>query len=291
MEAEALEDLEVTVVLDTIRRRWGLDFCRYGRLSITRQLRSSSQALGMERVCELVPLVVHEPERARELVHGLYVSVTRLFRDPEVFRGLVEQVLPELAIQPRPKIWHAGCASGEEVYSLAVLIEEAGFLDRARIYATDINLPALALAGRGAYPLVSLEAAESGYVAAGGQRRLRDHLVTLEQQPTHAWKGGPMGMFSRRLREKIVWSAHDLTRDAVFAELDLILCRNTLFYFENSMRCEILDRFRSSLSPRGWLTLGMSETLEDTATSGFESYLPELRIYRRRTPWANPRCQ
>lgn len=289
MESEALEALEVSTVLGVIFERWGFDFRRYARPSITRQLRQLSSDAGCEHICDLVPRLLHEELFARKLVHGIYVSVSQFFRDPSFFAGLREIVLPELATRARPKIWHAGCASGEEAYSLAVLLEEAGLLERCRIYATDINLASLDVARRGVYPLAVLAEAEAAYRAAGGQRALREHYVALDEQPAHTWRSGPAGMFERRLRKAITWSAHDLTRDAVFSEIDLVLCRNTLFYFEKSLRAEILEQFRESLSPRGYLALGASESLESTAGhDAFEPSQPKLRIYRRRRAWTTP---
>ncbi|MEQ9501677.1 MAG: protein-glutamate O-methyltransferase CheR [Deltaproteobacteria bacterium] len=273
MRPEVLEAMEIEIVVDTIRRRWGIDFSGYKRDSLSRQLQRAATDIGIHRLSSLVERLVYEESFSEAFVSRIFVSVTSFFRDPDFFRVLANVVLPELAAYPRPKIWHAGCASGEEVYSLAFLLDEAGLLHRSTIYATDINMRALRVGRTGAYPLEAIAAAEDDYEAVGGPGSLASFFVT---------SGGPMGLVSSRIRDRITWSAHDLTSDAVFAEVDLVLCRNTLMYFGADLRAAVIGRLRESLSPLGYLAIGATETLDtlDDARR-FRAVDAAQRIYQR----------
>ncbi|MEQ8278622.1 MAG: protein-glutamate O-methyltransferase CheR [Deltaproteobacteria bacterium] len=273
MRPEVLEEIEIEIVVDTIRRRWGIDFSGYKRDSLSRQLHRAATELGVRRLSSLVERLVYEETFSESFVSQLFVSVTSFFRDPDFFRTLANVVLPELAAYPRPKIWHAGCATGEEVYSLAFLLDEAGLLQRSTIYATDINMRALRIGRTGAYPLESIAAAEDNYRAVRGPGSLDDYFVT---------SGGPMGLVCSRVRDAITWSAHDLTSDGIFAEVDLVLCRNTLIYFGPELRAGVVRRFRDTLSPLGYLALGASESLDTVASdSQFRTVDAAQRIYQR----------
>ena len=170
-----LDPLETDLVLDAVNRRYGFDFRGYSRASLERRIRSVCDRHGMRHIAELIPRLLHEPSFVDQFVNGISVNVTEPFRDPGVFAAMREELFPVLQTYPYFKIWHAGCASGEEVYSLAILLHEAGLLERAQIYATDINTEALTRARDGIYPLESLRKAEKGYRQAGGQAKLSDY--------------------------------------------------------------------------------------------------------------------
>ena len=169
-EPEIIEH-EVDLVLEAAMRRYGIDFRGYCRASLERRLANLAGALGLAHISGLIPPLLHQPEFLDRFINGISVCVTEPFRDADVFDALRQLIFPKLRTYAFAKIWHAGCASGEEVYSLAVLLREAGLLDRVRLYATDINTQALATAHEGIYPLKTLEAAEAGYRAAGGSGR------------------------------------------------------------------------------------------------------------------------
>lgn len=269
-EPEIIEH-EVDLVLEAAMRRYGIDFRGYCRASLERRLANLAGALGLAHISGLIPPLLHQPEFLDRFINGISVCVTEPFRDADVFDALRQLIFPKLRTYAFAKIWHAGCASGEEVYSLAVLLREAGLLDRVRLYATDINTQALATAHEGIYPLKTLEAAEAGYRAAGGSGRLADHYVSQYDK----------GRFDSELRKAVVFSQHNLVTDAPFGEMELIICRNVLIYFNRSLQDQTLALFRRSLSHRGHLLLGSKENLTLLPTGvQFETVDSHARLYR-----------
>lgn len=268
-----LLELETELVIDTAVRRYGFDFRQYSRASLERRLLNLCEKQGLKRVSDLIPRLLHEPSFIDEFVNGISVSVTQPFRDPECFAALVEKVFPVLDTYPYFKIWHAGCATGEEVYTLAVLLKEADLLSRAQIYATDINTRALATARDGIYMLEVLEAAEPAYRKAGGIGRLADHYAA-------AYGSGRM---SEDLRQAVVFSQHNLVTDTPFGEMVLVLCRNVLIYFQRELQERAVRVFADSLSNRGFLALGSKESLTYLPTGEhFESVDRAGKLYRAR---------
>ena len=266
-----LDPLETDLVLDAVNRRYGFDFRGYSRASLERRIRSVCDRHGMRHIAELIPRLLHEPSFVDQFVNGISVNVTEPFRDPGVFAAMREELFPVLQTYPYFKIWHAGCASGEEVSSLAILLHEAGLLDRAQIYATDINTEALTRARDGIYPLESLRKAEKGYRQAGGQAELSDYYT--------AQYGA--ARFAPMLRKQLVCSQHNLVTDAPFGEMVLVICRNVLIYFSRELQNRVIGLFHDSLVRRGYLTLGSRESLAHVpAGAHFEALRPEARIYR-----------
>ena len=257
MESEAASEIEIDLVLEALRRRSGYDLRGYARASLGRRLSDAARARGLGSVAELIPSVLHEEGVATTLIGDLCVSVTELFREPTLFRVLGEEVFPYLATHPCPRIWHAGCSTGEEVYSLAILLAEAGLLERTRIYATDLNPRAIAVAQRGIYALPAFAEATSRYQSAGGRGDFTEHFVPDDSK---VW-----GIVRRGLRERITWSSHDLVRSPSFGEFQLILCRNVMIYFARELRDAAVAQLESSLAPRGYLALGTRESLVGTA--------------------------
>lgn len=269
---DKLENFEVSLLLAAIEQRWGHEFDGYAPAFIKRRVRKTLARHQLQHVSELIPRVLHEPNFFQGMVQDFSIPVTEMFRDPHVWLALREQVLPVLGTWPYFKIWHAGCATGNEVYSMAILLEEAGLLKRATIYATDFNDAVLAKAKAGIFSLKEMQAASRNYLKAGGQHSLNHYY--------HAGKHG--AEINARLRENIVWANHNLAVDQVFGEMNLILCRNVLIYFSKPLQNRAMELFAASLTEGGYLCLGNKESLDfSSASHCFESVVPSERIYRR----------
>lgn len=269
---DTLEDFEITLLLSAIEQRWGHEFSGYARSFIKRRVRKTLARHQLQHVSELIPRVLHEPDFFKGLVQDISIPVTEMFRDPHVWQALREQVVPVLRTWPYFKIWHAGCATGNEVYSMAILLEEAGLLKRATIYATDFNEAVLARAKAGIFSLKEIQAASRNYLQAGGQYSLN-----------HYYDAGEDGAeINASLRENIVWANHNLAVDHVFGEMNLILCRNVLIYFSKPLQNRALELFSASLTDGGYLCLGNKESLDFSSVNEyFEAVAPKERIYRR----------
>lgn len=265
-------DIEVGLFLEALFRRHGYDFRHYAQASIRRRVMGLASAAGARTVSELMPRTLHDPSFLPEILSHLSVPVTEMFRDPPVFKALREQVLPVLASWPRLKIWQAGCATGEEVYSLAILLDEEGLLDRSLIYATDINDMALKKAEDGVFPMAGMEDAERRHRESGGRRPFSDYCVSAH------------GFFrlDQRLREHIVFAHHNLVCDGVFCEVQAVLCRNVMIYFDRVLQERVLRLFHASLVRGGFLCLGTRESIrESKARQGFAAVDRDNRIFRR----------
>jgi chemotaxis protein methyltransferase CheR len=267
-----LEDFEVDCLLAAIEHRWGYDFRAYARTSIKRRIRHAMGRHQIKHVSELIPRVLHDADFFQELLLNFSVTVTELFRDPEVWRTLQQQILPRLATWPYFKIWHAACATGEEVYSMAILLAEAGLLERATLYATDFNDQALQCAKAGVYPIKNIARASHNYLEAGGQHSLNAYYQAQ----------GKEVCLSAALRERIVWANHNLVTDQVFGEMNLIVCRNVLIYFTQPLQNRALELFNASLAHSGILCLGGKESLDFSSVKNcFDPISWKHRIYRQ----------
>ena len=268
----ALEEIELELFVRALRLRHGYDFSQYAPASLTRRVRQHAQAHGTGTISALTARVLHEPEFVFPVLEGLSVPVSDMFRDPPVFRALREQVLPVLASYPRINIWQAGCASGQEVYSLAILLEEAGLYERCQIYATDFNPAALKRAQEGIYPAKEAQGWSRNYLAAGGSRSLADYYSARYE----------FIKLDQRLRRHVSFANHNLVTDKVFCEAQLVLCRNVLIYFSNPLQDRVLALFRDSLVRGGFLCLGLRESLDFAPSAAdFSAVDADLRLYRR----------
>jgi chemotaxis protein methyltransferase CheR len=250
MADAAFQDLEVTLFLEALFLRHGYDFRNYAKASSKRRVMSLAATHG-GAVVELIPRLFRDEHFLSEVLAHLSVPVTEMFRDPPVFKALRETVFPHLNSYPRINIWQAGCATGEEVYSLAIALEEEGLLERTQIYATDINDLALHKAEEGIFAVRTLPEFERNHRSAGGKAKLSDFFVT----------NGEFFRIDERLRRKIVFAHHNLVSDGVFCEVQLILCRNVLIYFNNDLQRQVLGLFYKSLTRGGFLCLGTRESL------------------------------
>jgi len=246
-----LERIEIELLLEGIFRHYGFDFRSYAYASIRRRLWKRIEAEELGTVSALQAQVLHKPQLMEKLLLDLSINVTAMFRDPGFYRAFRERVVPLLRTYPYIRIWHAGCATGEEVYSMAILLQEEGLYERSRIYATDINEVVLAKAKEGIFPLDRMQEYTENYIAAGGKRAFSDYYT--------AKYGG--ALFSDSLTKNVVFSLHNLVTDRSFAEFNVILCRNVLIYFDKSLQSRVHGLFYDSLATFGILVLGSKESL------------------------------
>jgi chemotaxis protein methyltransferase CheR len=267
-----VEAIEIRVLLDAINARYGYDLRDYAPASMRRRVMAALAQSGLAHLGELQHRVLSDPQFFATVMDGLTVRVTELFRDPGFLLTLRQRVLPILRTYPLFKIWHAGCASGEEVYASAIILTEEGLYDRAQIYATDLSHEALEQARQGIYSGRHAERVAASYRQAGG-------TADLSQYYTEAYDRIAM---RESLRRNVVFFQHDLVSDHVFGEMNLIVCRNVLIYFGPTLKERVMEKFEQSLSPRGFLCLGTSERLgPDAAARAFTEFAGPDRIYRR----------
>jgi chemotaxis protein methyltransferase CheR len=259
-------------LLGAIYDRYQYDFRSYSEASLRRRLAAALAHFGCETLAHLRERVLAEPAVFTELLGFLTVGVSDLFRDPSYYRSLRAKVVPYLETYPSLKVWVAGCATGEEAYSLAILLLEEGLLERTLIYATDINPRSLRAGAEGVYELARFARFSQSYLEAGGRASLSDYYT--------AQYGG--AVFDRRLRDAILFSDHSLATDSAFAEVELASCRNVLIYFERELQDRAIGVLRDSLCRKGFLGLGIRETLRFSAhAAAFTETVPEDRIYQR----------
>ncbi|WP_373049300.1 CheR family methyltransferase [Vulgatibacter sp.] len=269
---ETLEEIEVSLLLEGLWRHHGIDFRDYARASLKRRLRNALQSEKIRNVSQLQALVLHDPAALDRLLGHLSVHVTSLFRDPSFFRAIRERVVPMLRSHPFVRIWHAGCSTGEEVYSMAMLLEEEGLYDRCRIYATDMNAAVLEKARSGVFSLNQMKEYTANYIAAGGKRSLSDWYSATAD---HA-------QIKSSLRRNVVFAQHNLVTDGSFNEFHLVLCRNVMIYFNPTLQARVHRLIYGSLRRFGMLALGRREVLDHTVhATDYEVVDEAERIYRR----------
>jgi chemotaxis protein methyltransferase CheR len=267
-----LEQIELDLFVLALKRRHGFDFSQYAPASLTRRVRQLVHVHRCDSITEMTARLLHQPDFVTRIVQGLSVPVSEMFRDPAVFRALRTQILPMLASYPRINVWQAGCANGQEVYSLAILLEEAGLYERSHIFATDFNPEALKRAHDGIYAAKEAQLWSRNYQEAGGSQSLASYYSARYD-------------FIRlhdRLRRNITFTNHNLVSDKMFCEAHLVLCRNVLIYFSNPLQNRTLALFRDSLVRGGYLCLGLRENLDFApAAADFTAIDAGLRLYRR----------
>jgi chemotaxis protein methyltransferase CheR len=271
--AEDAIQLEVRFVLEAIYARHGYDFRQYTADSMGRRVLAAAAKVGAAHLGELQHRILHGQGDFGAVLDVLTVRVTEMFRDPSFYRVLRELVVPVLRTYPQLKIWHAGCASGEEVYATAILLTEEGLYDRAQIYATDMSSVAVAQAKEGVYPEAQLAAFAHNYYAAGGVRDFDDYW-------SHAY-----GRISVReaLRENTHFFQHNLVSDYSLGEMHLVFCRNVMIYFGEQLRERVFSLLNDGLSRGGFLCLGTSEALPAAQRGGYDEVSSSERIFRRRS--------
>jgi chemotaxis protein methyltransferase CheR len=272
--AVEVEALEVDLVLEGIYRGYGLDFRNYARDSIRRRLLRRAEGEGVASISALQERVLHDPRCMARLLADLSVNVTSMFRDPPFYRAFRNQVVPALRTYPFIRIWSAGCSTGEEPYSIAIMMREAGLYDRTRIYATDMNGDVLEQARAGEFPIERMKDYTANYIAARGTRSFSEYYTA-----------GPATVrFDRSLADNMVFARHNLVSDRSFNEFNVILCRNVLIYFAPSLQHEVSRLLYDSLGIFGVLALGRKESVKSTGLEGrYETLDPVERLYRRTT--------
>ncbi|WP_375766795.1 protein-glutamate O-methyltransferase CheR [Archangium gephyra] len=270
---DALEDIELDLLLEGIMRRYGLDFRGYARMSLRRRVWNMVHAQKLGTLSALQGKVLHEPPAMEELLQHLSVNTTTMFRDPSFFAAFREKVVPHLFSAPFVRIWHAGCSTGEEVYSLAILLTEAGLYERSRIYATDMNAAVVEKAKSGIFPMEHMREYTANYLRAGGTAAFSDYYTANYD---HA-------IFKASLRKNIVFAQHNLVSDGTFNEFNVILCRNVLIYFGTELQGRVYRLLNQSLRRFGVLALGRGETLRHTVIENeYDEVDVQERLYRRR---------
>lgn len=266
-------DIELRLLLDAIYYKYHYDFRGYAMASLKRRVTQAAERFGCTSLSQLQDQLLHDPSIFPTLLGFLTVQVSEMFRDPSYFRSLRTRVVPLLKTYPSLKVWVAGCSTGEEVYSLAILLREEGLLERTLIYATDINLHALQRAQEGVYPVDRIPGFTRNHHESGATRSLSDYY-------TAAYGGA---VFDKSLKENIVFSDHSLATDSVFAEVQLLSCRNVLIYFNTELQNRAVGLFHEALCRKGFLGLGSKESLRFTSyEEAFSDFVREDRIFQKR---------
>jgi chemotaxis protein methyltransferase CheR len=266
-------DIETGLLLEGIYQKYRSDFRDYTKSSVRRRLALAIDHFGCATISELQARVLGDPEAYDQLLRFLTVPTSEMFRDPEYFLAIRREIVPLLQTYPSVKIWIAGCSTGEEVYSFAILLREEGLLPRTILYATDINPMSLRKAEAGIYALDQISLFTKNYQKSGGKAAFSDYYdVTLNA-----------AVFDPSLRENVVFADHSLATDSVFAEVQLVSCRNVLIYFNRELQTRVFRLFYDALSLRGFLGLGSKETIRFSPMSaGFDTFSEKARIYRKK---------
>jgi chemotaxis protein methyltransferase CheR len=267
-----LEALEIELLLEGIHRRYGFDFREYAPASLRRRVRRRMDGEKVETISALQDLILHDPAVMERLLLDLSVNVTAMFRDPSFFLAFRRKVVPLLRTYPFSRIWVAGCSTGEEVYSLAIVLAEEGLADRVRIYATDINEAVLERAKLGVFPLDKMQEYTQNYIRGGGARSFSEYYVAR-------YDGA---QFARHLVDGVVFAQHNLASDAAFNEFHVISCRNVMIYFAQPLQQHVHGLFYESLAMFGVLALGQKETIRFAPYERcFEELDGEERLYKK----------
>ena len=273
MKEHEIEHIEIDLLLEALQRAYGYDFRSYARASIERRIRQFQSGSECKTVSCMINKALHNEEFFSRLVQYFSVSVTEMFRDPFVYRVIREEVVPMLRTWPYIKVWHAGCATGEEVYSFAILLMEEQLYDRSTIYATDFNDTSLEKAREGVYPVQKMREATRNYQQAGGYASFSDYYHSRYNA----------AVVSQALKERITFANHNLVSDVSFGENHLIFCRNVLIYFNRGLQDRVLRLFTDSLVNGGFLCLGTKEDLRFTAENDRYTLVDrKAKIYKKK---------
>ena len=267
-----LESLELSLLLEAVYRRYGYDFREYAPASLKRRVARRMREERLPSITALTDRLLHDPVCMERLLLDLSVNVTAMFRDPLFYVAFAEHVVAQLRTYPFTRIWVAGCSTGEEVYSLAILLAEEGVYERTRIYATDINESVLDRARAGVFPLDKMREYTENYIKAGGQRAFSEYYVAK-------YDGA---QFQRSLVENVVFAQHNLVSDRSFNEFNVVVCRNVMIYFDRALQDRVHRLFYESLTMFGVLALGAKESIR---FSPFEDRFEDLdaseRLYKK----------
>ncbi len=267
------EEIEIELLVEAINRKYGYDFRNYAKASLRRRIMHRFAIEDFANISEMQHRVLNDEKLLEKLLLDLSINTTEMFRDPFFYRALRTEIFPLLKQYPSIKIWHAGCSTGEEVYSTAILMKEEGLYDRATIYATDFNEVVLKKAKEGIFPIDTMKKFTCNYQDAGGREEFSEYYVS----------NGQAVIMNGALKENIVFADHNLVTDSVFGEMNLIMCRNVFIYFNNKLQDHVIRLFRDSLAQRGILCLGSRETIDFSKYAGsFRTLVKEEKIYEKK---------
>lgn len=266
-----IEDQQIEILLDDLFDIHGYDFTSYSKASIKRRINRLFSLDKFASFAELRYRVKTDNSYLKRFVEEITVNVTEMFRDPMFYLSLRNDVLPILGTKPFIRIWHAGCSTGEEVYSMAILLKEAGLLKKSLLYATDLNPSVLEKVRKGIFPLNQMKQYSESYISSGGQKDFSTYYTANYGQ----------AKFDQELSEKIIISTHNLVSDSSFNEFDLILCRNVLIYFDKNLQDRVLKLFDASLGSLGYLALGTKETLKFSVVQNSFKQLNREKIWKK----------
>jgi chemotaxis protein methyltransferase CheR len=267
-----LEQLEIELLLEAIYRRYGVDFRQYAQASLRRRLYRRMHAEGLRTLSQLQDRLLHEAPCMERLLLDLSINVTSMFRDPSFYAAFRQKVVPVLRTYPFTRIWCAGCSTGEEVYSLAIVLHEEGLYEKTRLYATDINEHVLQSARKGVFPLDRMQQYTQNYIRGGGQGDFSSYYVAAYDN----------ARFARSLTENVVFAPHNLAMDRSFNEFNAIVCRNVMIYFDKGLQDHVHGLFYESLATFGVLALGHKESIGFTRFADrYEEIDSDERIYRK----------
>ncbi len=247
----SIENIELELLLQAVFLQYGYDFRDYSRAHVKRRVKHRMIQEGLRSISELQDHILHEKHAFERLVRSLSINVTEMFRNPDFYKSIREKVIPILKTYPYLKIWHAGCATGEEVYSFAIMLKEEGLLERTQIYATDFNPDVIQQAQKGIFPIRNIKNYTANYQKAGGAESFSDYYHANDE----------FVIFDKNLKKDIVFAEHNLVTDGIFAEVNMIVCRNVLIYFNRSLQNQVLKLLHESLVTGGFLALGTKESL------------------------------
>ncbi len=264
-----ISDRELEVLINEIYDYYGFDFSGYSMASFKRRVERLLQVEGFDGTAELLSKIRTDATYTDRLLEEITVNVTEMFRDPQFYKTLRNDILPVIATKPFIRVWLAGCSTGEEAYSVAILLHEANLLQKSLLYATDINPDVLAKAKEGTFPLRMMRQYSENYIASGGKKDFSAYYIA----------NYGVARFDRAFSEKMVFSQHNLVSDRSFNEFDLILCRNVMIYFDKPLQDHVLQLFDESLDMLGYLALGSKETIK------FSGVQNKFRQFQREKIW------
>jgi chemotaxis methyl-accepting protein methylase len=272
-EPNELEEIEIKLLLEGLYQLYGYDFRSYVRGSIGRRILNRMKAERLPTITALLEKVLHEPGVLERLLNDFSIRMTEMYRDPSFFAAFRKEVVPLLRELPEIRIWHAGCATGEEVYSMAILMQEEGLWEKTKIYATDMNEQALIAAQNGAFPLKKMQQYTKNYLKAGGKMAFSEYYTTDHQ----------FAYFSPSLNENLIFAQHNLVSDSSFNEFQVILCRNVMIYFDNTLQQQVHGLFFDSLADGGFIGLGSKESILGMPKGmKYVEFNPSEKIYRKK---------
>jgi chemotaxis protein methyltransferase CheR len=266
-----IEEADIDLVLNDLFEGYGYDFTNYARASLKRRISRLFLLDKFPSFAEFRYRLKSDPGYLKRVIEGLTVTVTEMFRDPLFYRALRTEIIPTLAAKPFIRIWHAGCSTGEEVFSMAIVLKEANLLHKSLLYATDLNPQVLEKARRGVFPMVQMKQYSENYIEAGGRNDFSAYYTAQYGQVK----------FDESLAEKMIFSTHNLVSDRSFNEFDLILCRNVLIYFDKQLQERTLNLFDESIGTLGYLALGSKETLNFSSIKAKYRQLNKEKIWRK----------